>query len=326
MDSNTSVDHALKILSENHIHAAPVYDKESRKWLGSVDVLDIVFLALNMATNGIDIEHHMTKMSITEPGITQSTNINGINIPVSKEVVDSWKEWCASNDPEVLNHRGVRFGLKPVKHAINESGLNRFSPVYENGTLFQVVEELFCEGIHRVPVMSYKDEEIIDFISQSDVVNLLANSISSLGSVSSKTVQDLGIISDTVIAMSLKAQAIHAFWLMKFHHVNGIAVTGGSEGSMLVGNISASDLKHLEDHKFSSLLQPISHFLAESNEQKEARKFDKPPVVVTKKTTFGNLLQKMSIYKVHRVYVVDEECVEVIGVITMTQIMNLLIR
>lgn len=88
--SNLSIQEASKILAEKNILSAPVFDPESESWLGFVDVFDIVVTALSIYSEAPNFQAEEAK----------------------------WSSWC--RDIDTLNHRGVRFAIKPVKSVMSK--------------------------------------------------------------------------------------------------------------------------------------------------------------------------------------------------------------
>jgi len=175
VSENTTLGDALQILSGNRILSVPVSEASSIDYLGFIDVLDILTFAINMYASGTP------------------------QIEATK-----WGDFC--QDIDTLSHRGVRFGLKPVKHLMNASKKDEWLPVYENGTLLQLIEGVFYKGIHHVPVYSQANT-LINLVSQSDIIRLMAQNMNLLGGLGRKTVKELNLGTRYVISMSIKAQA-----------------------------------------------------------------------------------------------------------------------
>lgn len=122
------------------------------------------------------------------------------------------------------------------------SGNDPLFTVNVNGTVSQLIEEIFCKGVHRVAVMDENMRHPIGIISQSDIIKFLASEecLRLMGNLKSKTVQELNLGTRNVVQMSSSAQAIHAFYLMYFHKVSAVAIVNNG---VLVGNLSNSDIR-----------------------------------------------------------------------------------
>jgi len=206
--------------------------------------------------------------------------------------------------------------LKPVKNVMKESTKDLFCKVYERGTIFQIIESLFSEGVHRVPVMD-DTNKIVNILSQSDVIHFLAENKSKFGHLGHLTVEELNLSSSKeAITMSCHAPAIQAFYLMSFNKVSAVAVVD-VEGK-LIGNISASDIRGLVREKFPALLKPIPEFFCELTGHES-----KPVISCKNSTTLLELVKIMDDNRIHRVWVVDDISDVPIGLVAMTDIMKL---
>ncbi|KAL6069768.1 hypothetical protein QOT17_007340 [Balamuthia mandrillaris] len=233
--------------------------------------------------------------------------------------------WC--NDLKELKVRGKGFGQTPIKVIINKSKVDPFLPVEERGTLSQVLEEVFCKGVHRAPVLSRsKAHTISGIISQSDVLQFLANQVVSNEELvaQDRTVGELNLGTKYVITMSSSAQAIHAFYLMYFHKISAVAIVDKNE--QLVANLSASDIRGLHTTNFEALLKPVMEFLllkhGGGSRQLQPQKRPLPVITCTPYTLLSTVILQLAIYRLHRVWVVNEHR-QPIGVISLTDIMRL---
>lgn len=110
-----------------------------------------------------------------------------------------------------------------------------------NGTVFELIDETFCQGIHRVVVMDDNLAQPLGIITQTDVLQYLSTSCLALMTpIKDKTIQQLNLGTRNVIEMSSSALAIHAFYLMFFHKVSAVAIT---ENEKMIGNLSVSDIR-----------------------------------------------------------------------------------
>eukprot|EP00736_Rhodelphis_marinus_P001844 Rmarinus@m.18864 len=290
---NDTIEHALKILSREGVLSVPVRASDSIDYIGFVDMLDILTFIMRMYTTG-----------------TNETPEEG------------WAPFLT--DFETLEHRGVRFGIKPVSQVINESNNDPFLPVYGHGTLLQAADEVFSQGVHRAPVLD-ENNHMVNIISQSDIIKYLAEDISKLGPLQNMTVGELDLGSVPPATMSIRAQAIHGFYLMLFNKVSAIAITNDTGGEIL-GNLSISDLRSFKTEHFSRLLEPVSSFIMKRinlppGGPRPSIEVRQHPITVSRRSTFGSVLLKCALYRLHRVWVVDESH-RPTGVISLTDIIK----
>eukprot|EP00824_Muranothrix_gubernata_P002636 TRINITY_DN13200_c0_g1_i1.p1 TRINITY_DN13200_c0_g1~~TRINITY_DN13200_c0_g1_i1.p1 ORF type:complete len:398 (-),score=47.47 TRINITY_DN13200_c0_g1_i1:48-1154(-) len=295
LHANQSVEKAIQVLSDNNILSAPVVDPDSDAELpySFVDMQDILTFVLSVYTQAPDDDR------------SPNSRMGSVN----------WGQFC--QDIDTLTHRGVRFGMKPIRQLTDLSGRDPFCPVFGTASLYHLAET-FAHGVHRVPVLDDDGRRITHVVSQSSVVQHLATHLYALGPLRYQTVMDL-LPSMPVISMSSSAQAIHAFYLMHGNHVGAVAVV--DEDAKMIANISASDIKGLNQRRFQSLLLPVVEFLTLSG---NGRKKPKCPVTCRKTDTFETALLKMAHYAVHRVWVVDD-MFRPVSVITMTDVMGVLV-
>jgi len=282
IESNTSIQEALEILSKNNLLSVPVRDHQDKFWIGFVDVLDILNFVIEMYTEGHQVQDQ------------------------------KWGTYC--QEMETLSHRGIRFGIKPVSSIINESRTDSFRSVFPDGTVFQLMQELLTGKVHRAPIVDERNN-ITAIISQSDIIQLIAQNLNFLGSVGQKTVGELQLGTlEGLITMSVNAKAIHAYYLMYFHKVLGVGIV--LPNGVLIGNLSASDIRSLSQQNFSSLLLPVSEYLRMVQGVNM-----KPPASVSLNTTLETVIQKLFFYRLHRLWIVNDKQ-EPVGVISLTDVIK----
>jgi len=265
--ATTSIEEALKILAENDILSAPVFDPETKEYIGFVDVMDILRAIIGLYSEASD----------------------------TSEI--AWSKWAT--DINSLSLRGIRFAIKPVKNVVDLSKIDPYLPVSKSGTLYQLMEEVFSKGIHRAPL--YDDIAMkapVALITQSDVINAISKVVPS-SSIGIKTVEELSLGTRYPIQMSIDALAIQAFYLMYFHKVSAVAIVGKTGN--LVANLSASDIKGLKHDNFSRLLLPVMEFLKGTTSKKCA------PITCRLFSSIETVILKLSLFRIHRLWIVDEK-------------------
>jgi CBS-domain-containing membrane protein len=289
LDENSSVHDALQVLAKNNLISAPVRVSDAVDWLGFIDCLDILRLAIHMYTNGS----------------------NNIAEDLKKIDKPEWSSWC--RDINTMQHRDVRFGLTPLKKLIAGRPVDTFCPINDMGSVHELIEGILAKGAHRAPVMDDRND-IKAIITQSDIVQLLFNNMDVLGDMKEKSIQELKIGTHEVISMSIEAQAIHAFYLMIYHRVHAVALTHGSSGK-LVANLSASDIKGLASENLSSLLLPVKKYLNAHAKLKGVA------ISVKNDSTLEELITKFALFRVHHVWMLDEQD-RAVGVIGLADLMK----
>jgi len=149
---------------------------------------------------------------------------------------------------------------------MNLSKRDEYKPV-KGDTIFSSDEVLgrLASGFHRIPVID-DDKHVINYITQSRVVELIAENLNHFRSRVEKTVEVLNIGLRNVISINEDNTAIEAFIKMHENKVSGIAVV--DTDNKLVGSLSVSDLKYiLIDEIFEGLAESAMDFVAHCRQQ-----------------------------------------------------------
>jgi CBS domain-containing protein len=170
--------------------------------------------------------------------------------------------------------------------------------------------------VHRVPVVRGTTLETI--VSQSVLVKLLYDHRAELGAAMALTVETLGLGTAPVLTVPATASARDAFNLMDKKSRSGLGVV--DEEGHIIANTSASDIKLFLDAP-QSLELSIAKFVCAIH----AREADlhAPAVCVHGSSTLEQVLGKMAVAKVHRVFVTDAHK-HPVAVISVTDIMRLI--
>ena len=173
IDSATPVDKAFKVLVDNHISAAPVFDKTKNEYVGFFDISDMLAYIIEMIHQRDAAQHCALR-------IAMSTCSCRAVAPVP-EVFNDLAHFLM-----VLTH------VVPVsvEQVSNHSHNNPFHPVYEDSPIVeacaalaraggahgrQVLELLAHRGVHRVPVVDRATGRITKLITQSAITKWLAH-------------------------------------------------------------------------------------------------------------------------------------------------------
>jgi 5'-AMP-activated protein kinase regulatory gamma subunit len=169
---------------------------------------------------------------------------------------------------------------------------------------------------HRIYVE--ENGKLIGLITQSKMLDLLLNHREGFEETYKMTVRELFPEARQPKVISSTDTLMNAFQMIHRARVSGLAVV--NQHGVLVGNISASDLKYAKvdqpDQFLQHLQEPIESFLdwKKSEHQgwlewffgstKESR-FQ--PIVVKETDSMESVMEKCNKTKIHRVYVVDEQ-------------------
>jgi len=258
-------------LVKHNFLSCPVILKDKQRYFGFIDMADIV------------------KYVISHFG---ETNILGKEKDFW-DLVDEEKTFASKTVNDLMKY--------PLSHR------NPFHPVEEGSSALAVVEPLArTENLHRIPVID-KNRQMINLVTQSQVVTFLANNLNRIGTKKDKPVRLVeNARKPRVLSVSEDSLAIDAFNSMIEKGVSGLAVVDSS--GALCGNISLRDLKLIsyDARLFWRLQQPIKTFLSKLSAEYTA-KHGRPSqlVTATEDNTLGYVIKTLAENQIHRIYIVD---------------------
>jgi len=171
--------------------------------------------------------------------------------------------------------------------------------------------------IHRLPVFDLKGN-FVGILSQSNVINMISENIKLFSMITNKNVSDLRLGIKQVLSVNISQPIKDAFKLIADNGISGVGVV--NDTNELVGNVSASDIKVTGafcDGSFQKLNTPIKDILGETMAKKK-------PIFVVPSATISEVITIMSKEKIHRIFVVKERSNELIGVISLIDLLNLI--
>lgn len=306
-DHTETVGNALEQLSKQHIMAAPVRlapsleDHDEGAYLGIVDSQCLLEFITSMAKDA------------------QATQAKA-GQPATKHAY--------------LGDVGADFlGEKLIKVCGNDTGFSFGGPQLQK-SLREVLTTTFLDAekpVHRIMLSDPKGMPT-GLITQSDVVQFVAAHPACCGAVLDMTIADLGL-DGLLVCVDQNMAAIEAFERMIEQKVSSVGVINAK--GVLVGNLSASDLKGMGWSDMKLLSLPVARFLMIEGFKKHEDEFTtlqkaqrqrqkKLPVYSCKSTdTLYDVLQQIIAHRVHRVYVVDDAGVAT-GIVTLTDILNVI--
>jgi len=268
---------ALRILTKHNILCAPILEESSNTYIGLIDMLDLVTFIVDIYK---DLE-----------GKGEATDFFS--------VLES----------------GERFVTQDVKTIADFSQRNPFLPVRSDASLMSVLK-LFGElCIRRLPVVN-EAGKVVNLITQSAIVEYIAQHASHFPHKMNQTVGELLIGCKPVVSVNIENKAIDAFKLMAERKVSAVAVV--DDDKHLIANISARDIRKIaQDEKIiHALFTPIRQFVQLLFSDRYEMEMN-PGISCTVKDTLGTVFQKLTVSRVHRVYVVDPKR-QVMGVIALS--------
>jgi len=200
---------------------------------------------------------------------------------------------------------------------------NPFHPVKGGYSLFAALEVLARERrLHCVAVVD-DDRNLLNLVTQSQLLRFVVEHSNKLGRKREKTVQDMGTLRE-VYVIGENEPAINAFKMMSEKEVSGLGVV--DDKGILVETISLRDLKAMapDAGMFWRLFGTVKAFLAKITiEFPGSRPSTLQTCSVT--DTFGDIVKRMEDHKIHRIFVTDNS-VRPIGVVTLKDVLYQLVQ
>eukprot|EP01137_Pigoraptor_chileana_P017136 Opistho-2@74761 len=292
LDSNSNLGTAMKTLVSNEILSAPVWDEEQAKFLGSMDMFDLV--SIFVATFKED-----------------ELNKGNINALMEKHEL---------------------FASTPIKHLIDFSLRNPFVTVETGTPLDSVVRRLAGteqQWVRRVAVVEPKRvgaTSLVSIVSQSGMIAYVSRNKSILAPIRTRTVHEI-ITREKghVVSVTADNKVIEAFNLMKKENVSGLAVV--DHNGILIGSMSIRDLRGLLVQggilDLSRLLYSVRQFINFLNQMSVDERH--PAVSVTRYDTIERVIDIFAMVRVHRLFVVDEEY-KPVGVLSRVDVLRSILQ
>jgi 5'-AMP-activated protein kinase regulatory gamma subunit len=203
------------------------------------------------------------------------------------------------------------------------SGRDPFLPVESTSSLLTLIQHMIKHKLHRIPCVD-ANGNMVALVTQMDVMKFLSDNIGKLGELATSKVEKLQLGFGQVYAVTPDQRAIDAFKMIKDMRVSGVCVV--DHNGIIIGNISASDLKLIGyDGKFiSRLLMRVEEFLKLIPRDESIP--IQGPICVRGDTTFEEVLAKILITRIHRIYIIDGASLRPSGVISPSEIMKSLLE
>jgi len=173
-------------------------------------------------------------------------------------------------------------------------------------------------GLHRVPVID-EDHQLVNVISQSQLMRYLHAHLKDMGSIRDKPVSEIVHQHNKVICINEDELAYVAFDKMIDEKVSGLAVL--DQNGKIHDNISLRDLKAIQSdgRMFWRLNQTCKNFLQKIRKE-HSKEHPSRIVTVTPKDKLETVINLCVEHGIHRIYIVDEQK-KPIGVIALKDIL-----
>jgi len=166
-----------------------------------------------------------------------------------------------------------------------------------------------------------EENETLRILTQTDIIKYFNNEMGHLSSFMIKINELEPLINNKldltgVVSIKNTERALSGFMKMSDYGVTAVAVV--DEFGVLVGNLSASDLKGITADTINSIFLPVTKFLNLISEEKPIN-----PVVCSSDDNLADILPKIIKQQVHRVWVVNWEG-QPTGIVSLTDLIKIL--
>lgn len=357
VSADKTISEAVKILSDCNILSAPVVNPDAtnttdwkERYLGIIDYAAVILWVLESAELAAVA---LTTGSATAAGAgaaaagTLGAVAIGVTGPVAVAGLTAAAVGAAvaggvaadqgpgKDAPTAANKLGddfyrVMLEEEPFKSTKVRSIIKSFRsapflPVAINSSMLSVLLLLSKYRQRIVPVIQPGQPDIKNYITQSAVIHGLdqCRGRDWFDAIASKNISDLGLPfmpSDQLVSIQSDQPILEAFKLMRDNQIGGLPVVEGSK-KKIVGNVSIRDIRHLllKHELFSNFRQlTVKEFM--NTVSTEAHGILNSPKVCNLDSTLSSVINTLSSASIHRIYVVDDDEDEVVGVITLRDV------
>lgn len=279
IDSEATLEEASLVLAKNSLLSAPVFDKAAGKYVGLLDIFDLVAFV------------------------------------VFSPILDSAHQ---KEEEEYFKYKAQRWKKDTVGDLLRgQHQVRRNIHLCHPGeTLDTLMEALSRGGAHRGLLFEKGEggakfsKDPIHLFTQSNIIAFLQKNQDKLGHILQTRLEELGLVnpefpSKELITISNTETALAGFTKV-FENRKSHAVAVVDAERRLIANISASDLRGITSEALPQLLLNVEEFLRKrAGSDSESNNRLQHPVTCSSRATIGELLDSIVTAKVHRVWVVD---------------------
>ena len=170
-------------------------------------------------------------------------------------------------------------------------------------SLYDACQIFVQNKAQRCPIIDGQGK-IVGIVTQADVLDFINQRINNIGSIVNNTVAQLKLGTKPVITVNRDVRTVEAYKQMHDSKISGLGIVDDS--GALIGNLSTRDLKYIDpDHIYAGLSLTTALF----NERIRDADVDErsPAISCTEATDLGTVITKMSVNRIHRMYVCNSD-------------------
>ncbi|KAH1259934.1 SNF1-related protein kinase regulatory subunit gamma-1-like [Glycine max] len=351
--ADTPIGEAVKILSESNILSAPVKDPEAanssdwrRRYLGIIDYSAIILWVLE----GAELAHKALlvgtataagvgagaagAMGALALGVTGPAAIAGLTAAAAGAALAGGiaaDRVVAKDAPQAADNLGEDFYKiileeEPFKSTTVRSIIKSyrwapFVPVARNSAMLTVLLLLSKYRLRNVPVIETGKPDIVNFITQSAVVQGLEGCKGRdwFDCIAEKRIADLGL----PFIIQSNELILEAFKQMRDNKIGGLPIVEGPK-KRIVGNLSIRDIRHLllrpelfTNFRKLTVMNFMNKIVSSSLQTGKVTQ----SITCKPDSTLQGVIHTLASQSIHRIYVVDGQD-EVVGVITLRDVIS----
>ncbi|XP_022726416.1 SNF1-related protein kinase regulatory subunit gamma-1-like isoform X2 [Durio zibethinus] len=359
--ADATIADAVKILSECNILSAPVRNPDAvtsldwrERYLGIIDYsaiilwvlesAELVAVALSASTAtaaglgaGAVGAVGALPIGVTGPAAVAGITVAAVGAAVAGAVAAdqaAGKDAPSAADNLSKDFYEVILQEEPFKSTTVRSIVKSyrsapFIPVATDSSMLSVLLLLSKYKLRNVPLIEPGEPDIKNYITQSAVIGGLEGCRGRdwFDCISARPISDLGLpfmSSDEVISIQGDDLVLEAFKRMKDNQVGGLPVVEGPR-KKIVGSVSMRDIRHLllKPELFFNFRQlTVKDFMDTVVSMGQELGRLPPPITCKVDSTLASVIQTLTTKLVHRIYVVAENENEVVGVITLRDVIS----
>ncbi|XP_075479791.1 SNF1-related protein kinase regulatory subunit gamma-1-like [Primulina tabacum] len=359
--ADTTVLDAVKILSESNILSAPVVNpdaKNSKDWreryLGIVDYSAIVLWVLQSAEIaaaalaassaaaagiGTGAAGGLGALAFGATGPLAVAGLTAAAVGAAVAGGMAADKGMGKDAPTAANKLGEDFykvllNEEPFKSSMVSSILKSyrwapFVPVATDSSMLSVLLLLSKYRLRNVPVIEMGSPTVKNFITQSAVIHGLQECKGRdwFDGITSHPISALGLpfmSSDQVVSVQSDELILEAFKKMKDKQIGGLPVVEGPNRK-IIGNVSIRDIRFLllRPELFASFRElTAKDFITTIASATDNIGKTATPITCKPDSTLGSVIDTLATMAVYRIYVISGLDNEVIGVITLRDVIS----
>jgi len=223
-----------------------------------------------------------------------------------------------------LNQAELKFEKGNAHAIMNLANRNPMEPIFFRNTVLKALQVMSSSGARRIPLHDHHDAEkrkMDNVLTESALVSWMTRHKEVMGEFTGKTIYDLGFLDkfDKSPLFSVKRtdSALTAFEEMDKNRISSIAVV--NEEGQFVSSISAKDIYQIitdDEAPFAPLMKPAESFAVDMRQKSDISRY------TTKSSEyFGDLIAKLTLLRLHRIYILDDKA-KPIGVVSLSDIVK----